>query len=320
MPQMTIMTKIVRTVRAIAKSTLRSYLFHRRKLLMFGYYPGIKLKFISGSDPIYKELKNALLRCRAFPGDLDVFQHIEPETRYLQDLTSLDKISIDVGANLGFYSAILAPLSSRVFACEANPNLYPYLTFNLQRNKNIFLLPFAISHSNGEVVFNIPKIAGGDSLSISGQGGVMNLFAKKSGLESYPFRVPTLAIDTLALNNVGFMKIDVEGSELDVLEGAVLTIERCRPNIIIENEYRHNPECLRVFDFLHTRNYQGYFIDRQTNRLKPFADFSLERNQLDLLTAEYTITNVNHYVFNFIFVPRESDKLKIKSTFVEESK
>ena len=65
--------KIVRAIRSIAKRTLHSYLYHRKKLLMFGYYPGIKLKFISASDPIYKELRNALLRCRAFPGDLEVW-------------------------------------------------------------------------------------------------------------------------------------------------------------------------------------------------------------------------------------------------------
>ena len=51
--------------------------------------------------------------------------------------------------------------------------------------------------------------------------------------------VPTYRLDSLSIDNVGFMKIDVEGHEESVIIGAEQTIRRCRPILLIEAENRH---------------------------------------------------------------------------------
>ena len=54
-------------------------------------------------------------------------------------------------------------------------------------------------------------------------------------------RVPLRTLDSYNLSNIGFIKIDVEGHELDVLRGAEVTLRRDQPNLLIEIENRHAP-------------------------------------------------------------------------------
>jgi FkbM family methyltransferase len=69
-----------------------------------------------------------------------------------------------------------------------------------------------------------PGNFGGVSLSASGAGET----------------VPLATIDSLGLQRCDFMKIDVEGMELDVLQGAKSTVERFRPRLYIENDHMEN--------------------------------------------------------------------------------
>ncbi|WP_083931567.1 FkbM family methyltransferase [Methyloferula stellata] len=283
----------------------------KREGLMWSSYLPKPPQPISENDKFHQELGTALNRCRSFPYDLDVFARIEPEIKYLKHLTSQEKVGLDLGANLGFYSALLAPLCSRVIAFEANPQLIPYLMINTHRYGNVTVVPLAVARQAGEAVFNIPFIEGEDPIGYMGMGGITSGdFLTKLGVLGAPIRVQTIPIDALALTDVGFMKIDVEGSEHEVLEGARTTIERWRPAIIVENEFRHNPECTKVFEFLLSRGYEGYFVDRVTLELTPFEKFSLEANQKALLDEKSDITDNDRYIYNFIFVPREANNLR----------
>jgi hypothetical protein len=53
-------------------------------------------------------------------------------------------------------------------------------------------------------------------------------------------------LDSYSLD-CGFMKIDVEGYELEVLRGAVQTIERCKPIMYIEDDRQNKSSALRTF-------------------------------------------------------------------------
>ncbi len=278
--------------------------------LMFGDYPNIDRKLIPATDSILMAFETALKRCRSFAYDVEVFRKVEPETQFLSYLTSKNKVSLDVGANIGFYSALLSPLSSEVFAWEANPHLIPYLTTNVFRFGNVRILPLAASKEKGSAVFNIPLARDGDILCHSGSGSMINAFMTKQDIKNTPVNVAMFPLDCFNLENVGLLKVDVEGSEYDVLLGAADTIERNRPSIAIENEYRHNPECGKVFEFLKDRDYTGYFFDRSAEHLRPFDEFSLEQHQISLLDATQNIIDFKQYVYNFLFVPSEADTLK----------
>jgi FkbM family methyltransferase len=218
-------------------------------------------------------------------------------------------VSIDVGANIGFYSALLSPLSRRVISFEANPKLLLYISLITHRFDNISIFPVAVGSGSGEIKFNIPFGSDGDILSHSGSGASSPLFLSKMGIEFREAMVPIVAIDNFKFDNIGFLKIDVEGAEYDVLMGAFETINKNRPNIVLENEFRHNKNCSNIFDFMERCKYNGYFYDRLAKKIKSLSLFSLQENQIDLLDMNGDISDPNRYVYNFIFIPSEHDQL-----------
>lgn len=278
--------------------------------LVFGAHPEIPRFVTSQKSPWYTKISRILERCRSFAYDLRVFKELEPEINYLSHLIEPGKDSLDVGANVGYYSAYMAPCSRFVYTFEANRRIIPFLQISLSAYDNCIVLPLAVGATPGTAVFYIPD-KGPDPLQWSGSGGFHTrlMDKRKTALIAMPVRV--VALDSFQFDNVGCIKIDVEGSEYDVLAGANDTIKRNRPNIIIENEYRHNPECENVFTFLLQRDYQGYFIHRPTKRLLPFEKFSLKKDQKDLVDANLDITDPENYIFSFIFVPKEKDCLRI---------
>nr|WP_245933001.1 FkbM family methyltransferase [Caballeronia novacaledonica] len=58
--------------------------------------------------------------------------------------------------------------------------------------------------------------------------------------------VPMISIDSLALERVDFIKIDVEGMEMDVLKGAAETLKRCAPVLLVET-LKSDANAIRTF-------------------------------------------------------------------------
>jgi hypothetical protein len=104
-------------------------------------------------------------------------------------------------------------------------------------------------------------------------------------------------LDDFEFDGVSFVKIDVEGHELGVLEGAAETIRRHHPVILMEIEQRHATRPIaEVFDWLAAAGYDAYFID---GSVRPIAHFSYDRHQAEPLAG-----STSKYVNNFFFVPR----------------
>ena len=86
-------------------------------------------------------------------------------------------------------------------------------------------------------------------------------------------RVRTRTIDSLDLSKVGFIKIDVEGHELAVLQGAERTIASQRPKLLIEAEERHRQDAVAsVGRLLQAYGYVGWFL--YGDRLHAIAEFN----------------------------------------------
>jgi Methyltransferase FkbM domain len=108
-------------------------------------------------------------------------------------------------------------------------------------------------------------------------------------------------LDDVLDGDVGFVKIDVEGHELRVLEGASSLIERCRPILFIECEERHNPGGpAALFSHLKKAGYIGRFL--REGVICDIAEFSLTRDQLGDPGAPY--------IYNFFFFP-DGDHLEL---------
>src|ERR1700694_1610183 len=73
--------------------------------------------------------------------------------------------------------------------------------------------------------------------------------------------VPIARLDAVVRQDVAFVKIDVEGHELNVLNGAVELLERCQPVFLVGAEDRHRAEATRsVFEFFRNKSYRGFFL------------------------------------------------------------
>lgn len=194
--------------------------------------------------------------------------------------------AIDAGANKGTYTYFMARLARHVYAFEPNPKMYRLLQRTIAGNVTAF--PVALAATSERAVLRIPYGGKGHS----NQGA--SLSATKVRGSFTPVEVETSRIDDLGLSGIGFIKIDVEGFEDAVLQGAAATIARDRPNLLIEIEEKHTGQPIerslaRVLDL----GYEGLFL--RAGRLHALGEFDPERDHR--LATE-------SYVYNFIFVPK----------------
>jgi hypothetical protein len=121
-----------------------------------------------------------------------------------------------------------------------------------------------------------------------------------AGLATQRETVTVAALDSLDFSGVAMMKIDVEGAEVDVIAGAIQTIHRHRPLLLVEIEQRHHQKPVsEVFEQLAALDYDGYFLDSK-RRIRPIIEFNLERDQI----ATFLTPAAGPYINNFLFQPR----------------
>ncbi len=224
---------------------------------------------------------------------LYVNRKLEPELIILHTMTDRSRISIDVGANIGLYCKALLPISSSVVAFEPLGKMQRRLRSYF--GDRITLYTCALSDTAGTAVIRQPARYSG--LATIETRNTLELV--HSEIETTVIETRTL--DSFAFRDVGFIKIDVEGHEETVLVGAKNTIIRCRPNLLIESEDRHNPGVVqRIISYLESLDYDASFLDN--GRLRPIDQFDVSVDQ--------NIENVGltgktgRYVNNFIFKPR----------------
>ena len=153
-----------------------------------------------------------------------------PEICFLPLLVDQHRIAVDVGAADGVYSWHLMRLSSKIVAFEPNPHSFASLRKAMPR---LDVRQIALSNEKGTAVLRVPISR---NLVLAGWGTIHvgQEFSQVLPEATQSFMVEKARLDDLDLANVGFMKIDVEGHELEVLQGATNLLERDRPNILIE--------------------------------------------------------------------------------------
>ena len=159
---------------------------------------------------------------------------IEAETRLLPLLVDRERVAIDVGAADGFYSWHLKRLARDVIAFEPNPRSAASLRKMVPR---LDVRELALSNTKGSTSLRVP-ISGRVAASGWGTIHVDNDFSEISPDALESFMVQTARLDDLELMNVGFIKIDVEGHEKEVLEGAYGLLARDRPALLVETSGR----------------------------------------------------------------------------------
>jgi FkbM family methyltransferase len=150
-----------------------------------------------------------------------------------------ESIVIEGGSHIGSHTIKLGMLAKHVFAFEPMQSSYNILEQNIIRNnlKNITLSNNGLSNSCSTAQFDWIPIdnPGGSGLS-NNPMGIPPWFKKETN--TYP--VNLITIDSLQLNKLDFIKLDIEGYESFAISGGFETIKKYKPIITLESWVNHN--------------------------------------------------------------------------------
>jgi FkbM family methyltransferase len=193
------------------------------------------------------------------------FNRYEPEeTEKIVKLVGPGMTVLDVGANIGYFTLLLAGRvgpSGRVHAFEPNPVLHNKLRENAALNPEyadgrIAFHREALGSYEGEAEFFCP---------IAGHEGVGGLRNTNRAPLSAVIRVPVQMLDAFVANEgitrLDFIKMDIEGGELDALRGAERTLRNLHPKLLFEAfEVNTEPYGYRVFEILSYLEQRDYIV------------------------------------------------------------
>lgn len=147
------------------------------------------------------------------------FKTIEVAMRHV----SAPKVAVEIGAHIGTWTVSLAERFEHVIAFEPDPSNFLLLTMNTGALHNVRRFPMAVGPAALRVeIRNEP-----DGNSFTG------FCAEANGSLDKPW-APCIPLDCLNLPRLDLLKVDTEGAECFVFQGAQETIERCRPVVIFE--------------------------------------------------------------------------------------
>ncbi len=212
----------------------------------------------------------------------------EPGLRLLPFLVDPARAAIDIGANRGIWADEMSRLTSTVLAYEPNPKLYAFL--ERAAAPGVQCRQVALSDAAGEAELLIP----GENGRYSNQGASLNP-DKVGDAPHMRVTVEAARLDDLDPPATGFLKIDVEGHERAVLDGAKGLITRDRPIMIIEIEERHTGRDL---------NEELDYVEALGYRTLALADGKLmARAHLDIDRDHRGKIGQPGYANNFVFFP-----------------
>lgn len=202
----------------------------------------IQEKSYHSENPIYQKLPqgNGMMFIPEARVAKDYFNTGFYESSYvnwaLDNFVKPDKNVIDIGAHIGWYTVKFAERAKHTYSFECSPKSFNYLCSNIALNKkdyNVTKYNCALSNATGITKYYIrdPNDGGGN--------GIANFDYDK--IHNTPcIDVPMKTLDSFELENINFIKIDVEGHEKEVLQGGIKTIvENDYPKILFESWDEH---------------------------------------------------------------------------------
>jgi FkbM family methyltransferase len=186
---------------------------------------------------------------------------IEREILYARRWARPGGVAVDIGANSGLYTYELARWFDRVEALE--PNVQVSQRIRDWGRTNVNLRSVGASSSAHRAILHVPVSERG--VEYAGWGSLYP-DSLESPASVRSASIELVSLDSLQLQNVAFIKIDVEGHEQDVLEGAQETIRRCRPVVLVEVKPQSRVFVLPYFRKLH---HNLYFLQGSALELLP---------------------------------------------------
>lgn len=199
----------------------------------------------------------------------------EPELeKLMRKIIRPGDCALDIGANIGYFTAILAEcvgVNGRVYAIEA----LSYLSKLIKKAQNfnnwnqVVVCPCLLSNSFESVFFLMNSINPGGSCIISPAEAQVKIRIRPQSV----IRMSTITLDHLMLKQQGvsridYIKMDVEGAEHLVLQGAETVLDRFHPKITMEfSPLRYREQGVDPVSVLRLLMSKGYHFDTVTNLL-----------------------------------------------------
>jgi FkbM family methyltransferase len=243
---------------------------------------------IDGDIKIELDLSIPYYRALYFSYDLSDME----ESILFRKLVGREDVVADAGAHVGYFTLVAAKYARRVLAVEPSPENFAQLERNIRLNPNLALrisaLRLGLSHSPGEMTLYTSRLE------------PHNTSLRPDYVpDAVPVRVAVVTLDSLLADTcAAFIKIDVEGAELDVLRGARQVIARDKPLVLCELNVRaqraFGRTCNDIIQFLDDCAYVG--LCRQEDFQSP-GKLKLKPLSEGMFTADA--------VMNALFVPSD---------------
>lgn len=256
-----------------------------------------------------KSLKSLLKRL--MPGKYQVpawywrswlWDELEVEMKFLELLVRQGDRVIDVGGNRGAYAYKLWRLGAKVEVFEPNPTCFTILTDWAADKASVHIHAVALSSQAGSANLHVP-VDGGNEYDYF--ASIENArFTDLRGdewvsLQTIDKPISLQTLDSYGFAGVSLIKIDVEGHEYGVIQGAASTIAASRPALLIEIEQRHISRPIgEVFEQVEKFGYLGFFFDG--SQFKALEDFDAHHHQ----STENYGREDSLYINNFVFFHR----------------
>ncbi len=233
----------------------------------------------------------------------DIKAFAEPELFFISSLLPEHSTLVDIGSNLGIYLFRFenAKKFDRVIGIEPIPILFKRLR---RYFPNLEIYDYAISDKTQNQIFKIPYIEG----KVFDTRGTLHNFTEENETGNKRIKVKTITLDDFVvlyhIDNLSFIKIDIEGHEINALKGARETLKRFKPLLMMEIEQRHHPDTnlQDIFTEIIAFGYSGYFFDKAQIKFREISEFNAKDHQRD--------QNLNeNYINNFLFIDNQKSNL-----------
>jgi len=184
--------------------------------------------------------------------------HEPVTTEIVKEKIKPGMVCLDCGGNIGYYATLESNLvgkEGRVIAIEPSPLNVEYLKKNLelQQQDNFEVHNLACGNENGDITFVVHKIS--NMCRIANEGETESDDKK---FVKIPMRKLDTFLEEKTLDRLDLLRMDIEGSELKLFEGARKTISKFKPMIQIEfHPGKLGPENTRkVLNFFQDEGYE----------------------------------------------------------------
>ena len=222
----------------------------------------------------------------------------------------IDKeIFIDVGANIGNHTLYFSNTFKKIYSFEPSPKAYKLLQFNTEDIPNIEIFNFGLSNLKKKlnILFESVKNVGSQNFRNEHKQGREVFFERFDDLYNFE-------------NSISFIKIDVEGNELDVLRSMKKNLENNSPIISLEFDMKNFSSNNEIIRFLRELGYKKFYFFKTNKPLNTrirniFVNFfkivfMSYRNEIRLTDSDF-FDNKTFYRDDNIIISKQ----EIKNTF-----